>query len=394
LNDPCQNGKVRVLRLFSRLNVGGPSIHVIVLTAGLAARGYETQLLVGHEAEREGDLDDLAQQNGVHCIRVPGLGREIRPWSDARVLWRLYRAIREFAPHVVHTHTAKAGFLGRIAARLAGVPVIVHTFHGHVLRGYFGPAKTSFYRRLETWLGRLSTALIAVSEAVKRDLVELEVAPASKIRVVELGLPLQELAGPLPRGGLRIEAGISDSACLVGIVGRLAPIKDIAVFLRAAAIVAVAEPLARFAVVGDGELRVELESLAQELGLTGRVYFYGWRRDMPAIYGDLDVVVNCSRNEGTPVALIEALTAGRPVVATRVGGTPDVLRGGERGRLVPPSDPSALAEAILETVRDLDACRARAAAGRQEVLAKYSTGRLLADIDGLYRDLLARVGAA
>jgi len=180
----------------------------------------------------------------------------------------------------------------------------------------------------------------------------------------------------------------------VGIVGRLAPIKDVHVFLEAAALVAAAEPQVRFAVVGDGELRADLEARARTLGLTERVHFYGWRRDMPAIYGDLDVVVNCSRNEGTPVALIEALTAGRPVVATRVGGTPDVLRGGELGRLVPPADPAALAQGILETVRHLDACRVRAAETRAAVLSKYSTDRLIADVDALYRQLLTATGTA
>jgi glycosyltransferase involved in cell wall biosynthesis len=383
---------VRVLRLFSRLNVGGPSIHVIVLTAGLADRGYETRLMVGNEGAREGDLEDLARDNGVPFVRVPGLGREIRPWSDVRVLWALYCAIREYAPHVVHTHTAKAGVLGRLAARLAGVPVTVHTFHGHVLRGYFGPIKTFLYRKIEKWLGFSSTVLVAVSEAVKSDLVALGVAPASKIRVVELGLPLQALKGVLPRGGLRRQFAIPDDARLVGIVGRLAPIKDVGCFLRAAAIVARVDSHVHFAVVGDGELRAELEAHAEELGVRAVVHFYGWRRDMAALYGDLDIVVNSSRNEGTPVALIEALAAGRPVVATRVGGTPDVLRGGELGRLVPPADPEALAAAILATLGELDSAQRRAESARSLIFSKYSTDRLIADIDGLYRQLLA--GAA
>jgi glycosyltransferase involved in cell wall biosynthesis len=389
LNNPSGDGKVRVLRLFSRLNVGGPSIHVILLTGGLAERGYETRLLVGHEGEREGDLEDFARENGVGFVRVPGLGREIRLLADAGVLLRLYRAIREFAPHVVHTHTAKAGFLGRIAARLAGVPVIVHTFHGHVLRGYFGRAKTAIYRGLERWLGRSSAALIAVSEAVKRDLVELGVAAPGKIRVVELGLPLRELAGALPRGVLRAVTTFPDSAIVIGIVGRLVPIKDVPNFLKAAAVVARAHEQAHFAIVGDGELRADLERLARELGIEARVHFFGWRRDMTAIYGDLDVVVNCSRNEGTPVALIEALAAARPVVATDVGGTSDVLRGGTLGRLVPAGDSAALAAAIIATLDDLPAARARAATARADVLARYAPERLFADIDGLYRQLLA-----
>jgi glycosyltransferase involved in cell wall biosynthesis len=385
VDDPGRE-KVRVLRIFSRLNVGGPSVHVIVLTAGLAERGYETRLLVGYEGEREGDLHELAQKSGVRCIRVAGLGREVRPWSDILVLGRLYREIRAFRPSVVHTHTAKAGFVGRIAARLARVPVIVHTFHGHVLRGYFGPIKTALYRMLERWLARGSDVLIAVSDAVKQDLVTLKVAPAERIRVVPLGLPLESLTGPLPRGSLRQPAGVPEGAPLVGIVGRLVPIKDVGTFLDAAAHIRRARPEVHFAVVGDGELRAELESRTQALGLGQAVHFHGWRSDMAPVYGDLDVVVNCSRNEGTPVALIEALAAGRAVVATRVGGTPDLLGNGARGTLVPPGDSLTLAEAVLGALQQPAPERLEAA--RAYVLARHSVTRLLADVDGLYRELL------
>ncbi len=390
---PPANGKVRVLRLFSRLNVGGPAIHVILLTSGLAARGYETRLLVGTEGEREGNLFDFADKEGVQCLRVAGLGREIRPLSDLRALLHLYRIIRDFSPEVVHTHTAKAGFLGRVAARLARVPVIVHTYHGHVLRGYFGPTKTALYRWLERTLGASSTALVAVSDAVKRDLVELGVAPSAKIRVISLGLPLEELAGALPRGVLRREAGVPNEAPLVGIVGRLVPIKDVNVFIEAAAITNRTEKDVHFAIVGDGEERSALERLSHNLGLADRVHFYGWRRDMPGVYGDLDVVVNCSRNEGTPVALIEALAARRPVVATRVGGTPDVLKQGRYGALVPPGDAGALAAAVVQKLRDgADAEKTREA--QQHVLAVHSASRLMSDVDALYRELLTGAGPA
>ena len=367
-------------------------MHVIVLTSGLAERGYETRLLVGQEGEREGDLHELALKSGVHCVRVQGLGREVRPWSDLVVLGRLYRAMRDFRPTVVHTHTAKAGFVGRVAARLARVPIVVHTFHGHVLRGYFGPTKTMLYRLLERLLARWSDVLVAVSDAVKQDLVTLGVAQAAKIRVIPLGLPLERLADPLPRGLLREPARVPDDAPLVGIVGRLVPIKDVSTFLEAAARLRRTMPTARFAIVGDGELRAGLEAQAATLGLADCAHFYGWREDMAAVYGDLDVVVNCSRNEGTPVALIEALAAGRAVVATRVGGTPDLLGDGARGALVAPSDPEALAAAVLAALQH--PMRERIDAARQYVLARHSVTRLLSDIDGLYRELLARAAPA
>ena len=379
----------RVLRIFSRLNIGGPSVHVILLTAGLRDRGYETRLVVGLEEAREGDLVDLAIEKGVPIHRLAALGREIRPLSDLRAFWALFRLMRRFRPAVVHTHSAKAGLLGRLAARLSGVPVVVHTFHGHVLRGYFGPLESALFKHLEKALGRRTHVLLAVSEAVKQDLVALGVARAEKIRVIPLGLELERLSGELPRGGLRREAGFPDGAPLVGAVGRLVPVKDLGTFLAAAVLVRKSLPEVRFAIVGDGEARTSLQEEAARLGLSGVAFFHGWRRDMAAVFGDLDVVVNSSRNEGTPVALIEALAAGLPVVATRVGGTPDLLGDGARGLLVPAGDPAALAAAVLATLREPEAARRRAREGRRYVLGAHSAARLIGDVDGLYRELLA-----
>ena len=377
-----------MFRLFSRLNVGGPAVHVILLTAGLRTRGYSTFLAVGKESAREGNMLHLAGAKGVECLQVGALGRAIRPLADARALWDLCRLMRRFRPDIVHTHTAKAGVLGRLAARIAGVPVVVHTYHGHVLHGYFGPLANAIFRRLERLLGGRTDALVAVSESVRDDLVGLGVAGPDKIHVVPLGLELGNLTGTLPRGALRRPAGVPEGAPLVGIVGRLAPIKDVPTFLAAAVRVRQAIPAARFAIVGDGEERAALEAESRRLGLADAVHFHGWHRDMTAVYGDLDVVVNCSRNEGTPVALIEALAAARPVVATAVGGTPDLMAGGRHGTLVAPGDPDALAHAIVSVVRDPSPARARAACGRAHVLRHHSSERLVADVDQLYRQLL------
>jgi len=384
----------RVVRLFSRLNIGGPSVHVILLTAGLREMGYETRLIVGREAPSEGNLLDMARQKGVEIEQLAGLGREIRPLSDLVTLWQLYGLIRKCRPAIVHTHTAKAGVLGRIAARLAGVPVIVHTYHGHVLRGYFGTLKTAFFRRLETALNRVTDVAITVSAALRDDLAEMGVAPRSKIRVVPLGLDLARFTGPQVRGGLRAACAAGEGDVLIGVVGRLVPIKDIDCFLEAAARVGASAPHARFAIVGDGERRAALEQKAAALGLGPRTTFVGWRKDLESVYADLDVVVNSSRNEGTPVALIEAMAAGRPVVATAVGGTADLLGDGERGLLVPAASPSALAEAILRTLAHPEESARRAAAARDYVLAHHSVDRLLHDIDELYRELLPRVATA
>jgi len=379
----------RVLRVFSRLNIGGPSLHVIHLSSGLVDYGFETRLLVGKTDEHEGDFLDLAQARGVDLTVLPELGRAVRPLNDLRALFRLYRLMRSEQPAIVHTHTAKAGALGRIAALMARVPVVVHTYHGHVLSGYFHPLASLFLRGIERALGYTTDALLTVSESVKEDLVRLGVAPPDRVRVVPLGLDLQALADPLPRGTLKKEANWAAGSRVIGIVGRLVPIKDLDTFIDAASILASTMDDVRFAVVGDGEERARLERRAASM-LGDRIHFFGWRKDTHAVFGDLDLVVNTSLNEGTPVALIEALAAGRPVVASAVGGTPDLLDGGRFGSLVPARSAKETARAIQAALESPQTSRRMAAEGQAAVLTRYSVSRLLGDVAALYRELLAQ----
>lgn len=377
----------RVLRVFSRLNIGGPSLHVIHLSAGLVDHGFETRLVVGKTDPHEGDFLDMARARGVNLTMLPELGRAINPVNDVRAMLRLYRLMRRERPEIVHTHTAKAGALGRVAARLARVPRLVHTYHGHVLSGYFNPVVSGLFRGVERALAPATDALLTVSESVKDDLVRLGVAPAARVRVMPLGLDLEQLSGTLPRGVLRREAGWAADARVVGIVGRLVPIKDLDTFIDAAALVAKAAPDVRFAVVGDGEERSRLEAHARSV-LGDRVHFFGWRKDTEHVFGDLDLVVNTSLNEGTPVALIEALAARRPVVATAVGGTPDLLEGGRFGALVPARSPEEVARAIRAGLDSPSFSGRMAANGQALVLERYSVARLLKDMAALYRELL------
>ncbi len=379
----------RILRVFSRLNIGGPSLHVIHLSAGLVGHGFETRLVVGQADEHEGDFLDLAQSRGVVPAVFPEFGRAIRPLDDLRALFNLYHLMRRERPSIVHTHTAKAGALGRVAARLARVPIVVHTYHGHVLSGYFHPLVSTFFRGVERALAPGTDVLLTVSDSVKDDLVRLGVARAQRVRVLPLGLDLQPLAGSLPRGALRNEAGWTSAARVVGIVGRLVPIKDIDTFIEAACILASTTDDVRFAVVGDGEERARLEARAKPI-LGDRIRFFGWRKDPLGVFGDLDLVVNTSLNEGTPVALIEALAAGRPVVATAVGGTPDLLEGGRFGALVPARSPEETAQAIQAAFDSPATALRMAAEGQVAVLKRYSVARLLEDMATLYRELLAR----
>lgn len=377
--------------MIARLNMGGPAHHVGFLSGLLDPARYETILLHGEVGEGEAALSSTADRFGVRREAVPGLRPELRPHDDLRALFALVRRVRRFRPDIVHTHTAKAGMLGRLAALLAGRPrpVIVHTYHGHVLEGYFGPLKTAFYRALERALARVSDTLIGVSSATVDDLVRLGIAPREKFRVIPIGLDLEPFLTATPDDGVafRREAGVLDGELLLTWVGRLVPIKRVDVLLRAVATAVRRGAPVRLAIVGDGELRDELRALAESLGIGERVHWAGYRHDMVAVAAAGDIAVLSSDNEGTPVSLIEAAAAGKPATPTRVGGVPDVVTP-ETGILVPAGDSESLADAIAK----LAATAERAEMGeraREHVRMRYSVDRLVCDIDALYSQLVA-----
>jgi glycosyltransferase involved in cell wall biosynthesis len=384
-------GPVRVMRIIARLNVGGPAIHVSLLTVGLQDAAYQSTLVTGVVGPDEGDMTYLARDLGIQPVVIPTLQREISPIADLRTVVALVRLMRRVRPHIVHTHTAKAGFVGRLAAALCHVPVVVHTFHGHVFKGYFGKTKTRLFIWLERLAARGSDVILTISQRLKDDLVAYRIAPEEKIEIVPLGLKLLRLTDlDTLRGSFRREGGFSTETPLVGIIGRLVPIKNHELFLAAARRVSQARPEVRFAIVGDGERREALEALVEESGLADRVWFAGWRDDLPRIYADLDALVISSNNEGTPVSIIEAMAARVPVVATAVGGVPDLLRGGQLGTLVPPENAEALAEAILAA---LDApLQPQLVEAQEWALARYEADRLITDMRQLYDDLLRRKG--
>ncbi len=378
---------IRVMRIITRLNIGGPAQHVALLTAALNDDDFRSTLVTGVVGAGEGDMTDFARACGVAPVVVSWIQREISPRNDLRALLALRRLIQQEKPDVVHTHTAKAGWLGRLAAYTSGVPAIVHTFHGHVFWGYFGPAKTRFFVLMERLAARLSSVILTISERLREDLVRFRIAPPSRIRVVPLGLELAHFSDLRAlRGGLRRELGISTDSPLVGIIGRLVPIKNHTLFLEAARRIRGQVPGAHFVIVGDGEDRDELQASSRQLGLADSVTFTGWRRDLPAIYADLDALVVSSRNEGTPVSVIEAMAASVPVVATRVGGISDLLQDGALGALTPSEDVNALADAVIAALRQRDVDRL--AEARDWVLARYSIERLANDMRMLYRALL------
>jgi glycosyltransferase involved in cell wall biosynthesis len=383
-----------VLRVIARLNMGGPALHVAYLSAGLKDRGYETTLVAGSLALGEESMSSVAERLGVPIVTVPELHREISPLRDLRSVHHVAELIRELRPQILHTHTAKAGAIGRLAAMLAGdaaPPIVVHTFHGHVLRGYFGPLRSGFFRLLERWLAKRTTSLIAVSPEVRDDLVSLGIAPVEKFAVVRLGIELDSRVGSPDGNGqeMRRQLGIPADRFVVGWIGRMTGVKRTDDVLLAVKRLRDRGVDAALCMVGDGPDRDAAERRAHELGIVRDSFFLGYQDDVAPFYAAFDALILPSANEGTPVSAIEALAGGRPVVATRVGGVPDVVRDGVDGFLVEPGDVDAMADRLAALAEDADLRRRMGDAGSADVHQRYSVERLLDDVDALYRRLLA-----
>jgi glycosyltransferase involved in cell wall biosynthesis len=385
------------MRVIARLNMGGPAHHVGFLSGLLDPERYESVLFHGEVGSGEASLATTADRFGVKRVTVPGLRPELRPLDDLRALFSLIRYVRRFRPDIVHTHTAKAGMLGRLAARIAGRPrpVIVHTYHGHVLEGYFGPLRNGFYRMLERRLARISNVLIGVSSATVDDLVRLRIADRSRFRVIPIGLDLEPfvLADAEAGAAFREESGATADDVLLTFVGRLAPIKRVDVLLRAVARARGLGAPVRLTIVGDGELRPALERLARDLGIAEHVYFAGYREDMVTVAVAADVAVLSSDNEGTPVALIEAAAAATPAATTGVGGVADVVTV-ETGLVVPPGDSDELGDVIALLAGDASLRAQMGARARDHVRRRFSVERLVGDIDRLYSELLTNPAGA
>jgi glycosyltransferase involved in cell wall biosynthesis len=336
-------------------------------------------------------MADLAEQEGAETRFLSQLRQPVSPVRDPLALGQLVRIVRQFKPHIVHTHTAKAGFVGRAAALARRPrPAIVHTYHGHVLEGYFGPRQAALFRGLERGMARVSDCLIGVSDRTVDDLVRLGVAPRDRFRVISLGIDLDPFASAdvAARRKLRREVGVADDQVLLTFVGRIAPIKRVDVLLRAAAHARQAGAPIQLAVIGDGAERPGLQSLAGELGIGKAVHFLGYRRDLPRIAAAADVAVLSSDNEGTPVSLIEAAAAATPAVATDVGGVAEVVAP-DTGILVPPGDEQAFARALVDIVNEPELRRTMGERARERALSRYSIDRLLRAIGELYGELVS-----
>ncbi len=400
--------KIRVLRLIARLNIGGPAIQAILLTQALNRNGFYSILATGTVSDAEGDMGYLSEAAGVEPLNIPCLGRRIRPLQDAVACYHILRLMLRFKPHIIHTHTAKAGALGRLAgiiyrrlAKVKGRQVrLVHTYHGHVFSGYFGPLKTTLYLWIERLLARGTDLLVTVSQSQRQEICKYyRVGQPRQFRVLPLGLPLTPfLENNSKNSEFRRQCSARPGEVLVGIIGRLTTVKNHHLFLEAARrLVEANGRQLRFLIVGDGELRSSLEAETNRLGLGRQVVFTGWQRTMKHVYSNLDVVVLTSNNEGTPVTLIEALAAARPVIATNVGGVEDLLGKpswraegfgvAQRGVLVHPRNAAGLARGIAWLLGNPGQATRLARQGRQFVRG-LTIGRLTEDINNLYRRLV------
>jgi len=371
---------MKILRIIARLNIGGPARNAVILTEGFP----DTVLVCGEVAGSEGDMMYLARQKLIKPIIVEELGRELSWKDDWKAFWKIYKIIQREKPDIIHTHTAKAGALGRMAGILYGKAVLIHTFHGHVFSGYFGKIKTLFFIWIERFLALFTDKIITVSDNLKKELAEkFKIAPEEKISVIELGFELEEL--------FRLAPKESAETVNIGIVGRLVPIKNHKMVLDCAHNLKQYASISRrfrIIIVGDGEARGDLEKYAEELGIHDIVEFKGWVKDLKAIYEGLDIVVLTSLNEGTPVSLIEAMASARPVVATKVGGVPDIVQEMKSGYLVESGDEEGFSQKLMDLIKDPEKRREFGEYGRNIVKNRFSKERLIKDMEKLYNNVL------
>jgi len=407
--------KAKVVRIIARLNIGGPAIHTIMLTECLAPEEFTSYLISGKISENEGDMLPYALEHHVYPVIFPELGQEISGMNDVVAFLKLVRFLRKVQPHIVHTHTAKAGTLGRLAAYVARVPIKIHTFHGHVFSGYFNWLKTKVFIQIERVLAFLSDRILVLSEHQRKELTDVyRIAPSHKFQIVPLGFELEPFLS-LTHGTNNTQNDQDDLAPLViGFIGRLVEIKNPFLALDALSLMNSHSPALgnqprpiQLWIAGGGSLEDSLKQAVWKEPFAAGVRFLGWQRDMPQLYSSLDIVILTSLNEGTPVVLIETMASGIPFIATEVGGVRDLMVGVgqhvvgrmngqftvyDNGILVPSQDIHGLADALEFLASDPEKRTAMGKVGRKFAKTQFTKERLLKDIRSLYKDLLKAKG--
>lgn len=411
---------IKVARVIARLNTGGPAIHAISLARELPEAGLTSRLFAGVVSQDEEDMMPLAVQQGVQMQVIPALSREISLTKDVRAFFQLLAELKRFRPEILHTHTAKAGALGRLAALFVGIPVRIHTFHGHVFHGYFGYLKTQVFLWIERTLACFTDCVIVLCHSQKREIVDTyRIAPAKKVHIIPLGFDFSSYACEEGFGEKkRREWQLTPQHYVCGFIGRLVPIKNPVLFVRGLQLLMEQRhakpsndssadlPLAAV-IVGGGMLEHSLATCIEEHACRAQFTLLGWQHSMATIYSALDVVVLTSLNEGTPVALIEAMAAGKPFVATNVGGVKDLMVGKgyavkghnaqlfmvyDNGILVESEDVEGLSSAVQYLSNHQELGRQMGQCGRGFALESFGLDRLVNDIYDLYVHELSNKG--
>jgi glycosyltransferase involved in cell wall biosynthesis len=393
----------KVLRIINRFNLGGPTYNVAYLSRYMAPE-YETLLVGGAKDDTEDSSEYILESLGLRPIIIPEMKREVGLADDRKAYLKIKEIIREFRPDIVHTHASKSGTLGRLAANACNVPVILHTFHGHVFHSYFGAVKTLVYKNIERYLATKSTRIIAISERQKEELsVQHRICPADKIDVIPLGFDLQKFRDDklAKRADFRTHYGVAEDELVIMIIGRLVPVKNHRLFLEAIRYVSThSTHKIRAFIVGDGEERTHIETMATELGLpftsgtnpsSGLLLnFTSWIRNADWALAGADIVALSSFNEGTPVSLIEAQAAGKPIVTTDTGGVANVVLPGQTALLSEAGDQEGFCKNMLELVENNLLRQTMSLAGWEFVKSKFHYTRLVEDMKKLYDELLKK----
>lgn len=391
----------RVLRIINRLNLGGPTYNAAYLSRYLSPE-FETLLAAGMKDDSEESSEYIVDQVGLKPVYIPSMKRELSAGDDWKSYWFIRKLIKDFKPDIVHTHAAKAGTLGRLAAYHSGVPVIVHTFHGHVFHSYFSPAKTKFFLAIERYLAKKSSAIVAISPIQKKELVEqFKIAPDDKFKVIGLGFDLDRFMSsqqPL-RESFRNFYQLKDDELAIGIIGRLVDVKNHPMFLNVLKqLMTTTSKKIKAFIIGDGEKREELESICKAEHLSFRsgnenadvlITFTSWIKNVEWALAGLDIIALTSNNEGTPVSLIEAQAAGKPIVSTETGGIADVVIPGQTALLSRPNDSTAFYKNLYALVEDDNLRKSLSLKGAEFVRDRFHYQRLVTDMASLYMKLLA-----
>lgn len=390
IND-AKERNIKVLHVITRLIRGGAEINTLLTIQGLEKLGYEVSLAAGPSDKTEGNLEDDVRQSTRNLMLLHNLVREVSPLNDLIAFLKLYLFIKKGKFQIVHTHVRKAGIIGRWAAKLAGVPIIIHTTHGNFFHGYFNRLITKFFVIIERITALITDRIITLTKIEQSQYMERGIGKLSQYKSIPSGIDLKRFdynnIYPL-RNEVRRSLGLCDDDFIIGNIGRIAPIKGHEYLIRSATEVISKIPNAKFMIVGDGPIRSKMEELASQLKISDKVIFTGIRMDIPECLSVMDLFVLPSLNEGMGRALVEAMAMRVPVIASNIGGIPEVIVDGETGLLVPSKNSEVLAKAIIRLSKDKKLAEKLSQAGYEKAHLDFGIETMVNNISSVYQEMI------